>query len=184
MSTAESTEIPTSEAFIAAASLMPSPMKPTVCPFSRRHVTMRAFCCGVSLAKMSVRSAAARNAASSIASTSEPSSREWDRNPTCPHTLRVTASLSPVSTLTATPYSFSAATAAAAESFGGSRKARYPMSTMSDSSATENAPATIGFVLWATAMTRSPASLYRRTVARISSLNALVSGSTFPLYSA
>ena len=55
---------------------------------------------------------------------------------------------------------------------------------MSDSSATENAPATIGFVLWATAMTRSPASLYRRTVARISSLNALVSGSTFPLYSA
>ena len=43
MSTAMSTEMPMSAGFMAAASLMPSPIKPTVCPLSRRADTTRAF---------------------------------------------------------------------------------------------------------------------------------------------
>jgi len=43
ISTAVSTEIPTSEAFIAAASLIPSPIYPTEWPFLRSSVTTRAF---------------------------------------------------------------------------------------------------------------------------------------------
>ena len=43
ISTAVSTEIPTSASHIAAASLIPSPIKPTVCPFSRSVLTILAF---------------------------------------------------------------------------------------------------------------------------------------------
>ena len=50
MSTAVSTEMPTSADFMAAASLMPSPRYPTLWPFSRRTRTTRAFCSGESFA--------------------------------------------------------------------------------------------------------------------------------------
>ena len=60
-STAVSTEMPISADFIAAASLMPSPIKPTVCPFPRRTETTRDFWSGVSFAKTSVVSAAFAN---------------------------------------------------------------------------------------------------------------------------
>ncbi|MPM21685.1 hypothetical protein SDC9_68130 [bioreactor metagenome] len=184
MSTAVSTEMPTSDAFMAVASLIPSPIYPTTWPFSLRSDTMVAFCCGESFAKTFVTSTAFFSSSSDMRSTSEPSSRLSTCKPTCLQMQRVTRSLSPVRIFTATPCSFSALIAAAVVSFGGSRKARYPISTMSASSVTENAPTGDGLVFCATAITRIPSSLRRSTVARISSLTALVSGSTLPLYSA
>ncbi len=46
MSTALSTEMPTSAARKAGASLMPSPMKPTTCPFFWSACTTRFLCAG------------------------------------------------------------------------------------------------------------------------------------------
>ena len=59
MSTAVSTEMPTSAALRAGASLMPSPMKPTTCPFFCRARMMRSLWAGESLAKTVASSAAA-----------------------------------------------------------------------------------------------------------------------------
>ena len=50
-STAESTEIPQSDAPMAAASFTPSPMKPTTWPSPLSAATTRAFWEGESLAK-------------------------------------------------------------------------------------------------------------------------------------
>lgn len=47
-----STEIPTSASLMAAASLMPSPIKPTVCPFDFNTFTIRCFCNGLTFAKL------------------------------------------------------------------------------------------------------------------------------------
>jgi len=124
MSTAVSTEMPTSAALMAAASLMPSPMKPTVWPLSRRAATMRDFCWGVSLAKTLVFSTASFNWPSVNPSICEPRIMFSAERPTCLQTALVTASLSPVRTLTSTPESFKAAMASAVLSLGGSRKAR------------------------------------------------------------
>jgi hypothetical protein len=55
MSAAVSTETPTSASRSAAASLIPSPRKPTVWPFARSVLMMRAFCSGETLAKTVVR---------------------------------------------------------------------------------------------------------------------------------
>ena len=65
-STAVSTEIPISAHFIADASLIPSPINPTVCPFSRRIVTILDFWSGVNLANTSVVSATFANSSSDI----------------------------------------------------------------------------------------------------------------------
>lgn len=54
MSTAVSTEMPTSASCIAEASLTPSPKKPTVSPFDLRALMMRDFCNGETLAKVVV----------------------------------------------------------------------------------------------------------------------------------
>ena len=51
MSTAVSTEMPTSAAFSAGPSLMPSPRKPTTWPLRCSARMMRSFCAGDSLAK-------------------------------------------------------------------------------------------------------------------------------------
>ena len=132
-STAVSTEIPTSEARMAAASLMPSPMKPTTCPTSpagapgtpvRSALTTRAFCSGESRAKSCVPSARRASSASSSTSTSEPSIIFSTRMPTLRHTAAATPSVSPVSTRTETPAAVRRSTASAALALGGSRKAR------------------------------------------------------------
>ena len=78
--------------------------------------------------------------------------------------LLVTLSLSPVNILVATPYSFNACIALAVVSFGGSRKARYPIRTISHSSFTPKAPTGEGFVFCATAITLIPSSLKLSTV--------------------
>ena len=73
ISTAVSTEIPTSDSRIAAASLIPSPIYPTVCPLFLSASTMRAFWIGSIFAKTVVPSASRASAASSSASMSLPS---------------------------------------------------------------------------------------------------------------
>ena len=57
--------------------------------------------------------------------------------PTCLQMHFVTPSLSPVKTFTDTPFSLRALIADNVDSFGGSKKARYPIKTILDSSATE-----------------------------------------------
>lgn len=124
-STAVSTEMPQSLARMAAASLMPSPIKPTVCPpRSRSTRTMRAFCRGESLAKSPVRSARSASSASVSASMSVPVSMSRASMPICSQTVAATAALSPVRTLTLTPKPPSSCTAALALALGGSRNAR------------------------------------------------------------
>ncbi|MNT53599.1 hypothetical protein D3C72_1906910 [compost metagenome] len=122
-STAPSTEMPMSAARSAGASLMPSPMKPTTWPLACSACTMRSLCAGVSLANTWRISTTCRSSASFMRSTSWPSTMRPASMPTSPQTLRVTNSLSPVSTFTATPCAASACSAGAVDSFGGSRKA-------------------------------------------------------------
>ena len=124
MSTAVSTEMPISAARMAAASLMPSPMNPTVWPVARSTVTMRAFWLGESLANTLVPVAARPNSSSSSASISGPNKMFVTSKPTRRQMARVTKSLSPVRILVVTPYSPRARIASAASCLGGSRKAR------------------------------------------------------------
>src|SRR6202030_3949275 len=57
MSTALSTDMPTSAAFRASPSLMPSPRNPTTCPFRCRASMTAAFCAGETLANTAAVSA-------------------------------------------------------------------------------------------------------------------------------
>ncbi len=123
MSTAVSTEMPMSAVRNAGASLMPSPMKPTTWPLAFKSRTMRSLWEGVSLAKTLCDSTASASTLSLMRSMSLPSSTPCCSSPTSRQILAVTSSLSPVSTLTATPCSASALMAGAVDSFGGSRKA-------------------------------------------------------------
>ena len=177
ISTAESTEMPQSLARMAAASLMPSPIKPTVWPsISRMTRTRRAFCSGESLAKRWVFSARSASSASSSASISEPSKTLLASIPICSQTVAATRSLSPVRTLTATPLASRVATAPAALALGGSRKAKKPISTMSHSSAMPNSPTQRGLVFCATAITRRPSALSPAICLRIWASFSSVSG--------
>ena len=183
-STAVSTEMPISAAFIAAASFTPSPIYPTVCPFSRRAVTTRAFWPGVNFANTSVVSAAFANSASDMLSKSVPRSILRTFKPTCLQMVRVTLSLSPVKILVVTPCSFNARIAFAVDSFGGSRNAKYPISTMSHSSLTPKTPTGEGSLFCAMANTRKPLSFRPSTVFRICVRISSVRGRTCPSYSA
>ena len=102
ISTALLTEMPTSAARSAGASLMPSPIKPTTCPFLRSTWMMCSLCSGASLAKTVVFSAALASSSSFIASISAPSKISSTGKPTCRQTVCVTRLLSPVKILTAT----------------------------------------------------------------------------------
>lgn len=57
MSTALSTDMPTSAAFNAGPSLTPSPRCPTTCPFWRKASMIAAFCDGETLANTTAVSA-------------------------------------------------------------------------------------------------------------------------------
>ena len=183
-STAVSTEMPISADFIAAASLMPSPIKPTVCPFPRRTETTRDFWSGVSFAKTSVVSAALARASSVMPSKSEPRSILRTSSPTCLQMVRVTLSLSPVKIFVVTPCACNARMASAVDSFGGSKKARYPISTISHSSFTPKAPTGEGLLFCAIASTRKPFSFSSSTVFKIRRRTSFVRGCTPPSHSA
>ena len=96
ISTAESTEMPTSATCSAGASLMPSPINPTTCCLSWSARMIRCLCAGESRAKMWVVSKASASSSSVIVSTLPPSRISSAFKPTSRHTLRVTRSLSPV----------------------------------------------------------------------------------------
>ena len=70
-STAVSTEMPTLASHRAGMSLIPSPKKPTVCPFCSKAPS-RTFCPGVSSAKTWTSSTAAERALSAISSSCAP----------------------------------------------------------------------------------------------------------------
>ncbi|KAF1036811.1 MAG: hypothetical protein GAK34_03287 [Delftia tsuruhatensis] len=123
MSTALSTLMPMSAARRAGASLMPSPMKPVMWPLARSACTMRSLCSGVSRAKNWCRSTVWRSISSFMCSICVPRTMWSAGSPTSRQTLAATSSLSPVSSLTATPCAARAASASAVVSFGGSRKA-------------------------------------------------------------
>ena len=95
---------------------------------------------------------------------SEPSNIFLTSNPTCLHTVRVTFSLSPVKILVAIPYSFKARIAYAVDSFGGSKKARYPSNTISHSSFTPKVPTGDGLLFCAIPRTLNPLSFNSSTV--------------------
>ena len=103
MSAAVSTEIPTSAARRAGASLMPSPMNPTTCPVPRRAWMTRCLWAGDRRAKSVACSAFAASSASESCSMSAPSSIGSGVSPTSRHTLRLISGLSPVRIFTAMP---------------------------------------------------------------------------------
>ncbi len=139
MSTAVSTEMPTSAARKAGPSLMPSPRNPTTCLSRCKAWITRTFCCGLRRAKTGVSRVAMVSCSSLIASIFGPVRYLSTCIPTCRHTLRVTMSLSPVRIFTATPFALSARIASAALSLGGSRKAMKPIIVKSFSSSREYA---------------------------------------------
>ena len=125
-STAVSTDMPTSDSTIAGRSFMPSPKKPTVCPFSRRVCTIRTFCFGESSANSAVRSAFNGSSSSVSFSSSLPVSVCAVSMPSLRQTETATSRLSPVSTRTPTCSCCSCFMAAAALCLGASKNARYP----------------------------------------------------------
>ncbi|SUJ00981.1 Uncharacterised protein [Sphingobacterium spiritivorum] len=136
ISTAVSTLIPTSDSLRAAASLIPSPIKPTVCPFSRSACTTLTFCRGLSLANTEISSTCFFNSSADSISSSSPSMMLRIGIPTSRHILRVTISLSPVSTFIAIPNSCKPFILGAAEGLAGSRKPIKPVSISLFSSST------------------------------------------------
>ena len=183
-STAVSTEIPISLTFIATASLMPSPINPTVWPFSRKIDTTRAFWFGVNLANTSVVSATFASSSSLILSKSDPSNILRTVKPTCLQIVEVTFSLSPVKIFVETPCSFNALIASAADFLAGSRKAKYPINTMSHSSCTPNVLVGEGLFFFAIARTRKPLLFRPSTVFRIRLRIFSSNGCTFASISA
>ena len=134
-SAAESTEMPTSAACKATASLTPSPRNAMSAPRRRATLMMRDFWSGLTRAKMVVSGMAAARASSLRCWSSDPvmtcrTSRSRSR-----HTLAATIPLSPVMILTSMPRCWSLAIDAPASGFGRSTKVKNPTSCRSRSSA-------------------------------------------------
>ena len=134
----ESTEMPTSAACRARASLTPSPRNATPPPVRRWTRTMRALSSGLTRANTVVSVIAAASASSSRASRSVPVSAAPSPSPRSWQTFTATAGLSPVTTLTAMPRRASRRSDSAASCFGGSRNTRKPARCRSRSSSTDS----------------------------------------------
>ena len=134
-SAAPSTEIPTSAACNAGASLMPSPMKPTTWPSRFSASRIRCFCCGLTRQNRLTRGNCPISASSMSCVSASPVSTPVTGTPISAKTWRATSSLSPVSTLTEIPAAAIAWIVAPALAFGGSRKTAKPEKTRSLSSA-------------------------------------------------
>ncbi len=169
MSTAVSTEMPTSAARNAGPSLMPSPRKPTTWPSRCSAWITRTFCCGFRRANTGVSRVASMSSSSLIASIFGPVRYLSTWMPTCRQTLRVTTSLSPVRIFTATPFALSAWIASAALSFGGSRNATKPIMVRSFSSSREYADFT--------SISRTPSASARKPSSFISRATPCTSSS-------
>ena len=163
-SVAESTEIPTSAACSAIASLTPSPRKATSAPVARCARTIWALCSGLTRANTVV--AASRSPSRSPAlSMSAPVATCPAGRPRSAQTLAATTGLSPVRILTVTPSPASRSSAARASGFGGSRKTRRPRKARPCSSAGDSADWP-GASRVATAITRLPAANSASSAAR------------------
>ena len=134
-SAAPSTEIPTSAACNAGASLMPSPMNPTTWPSRLRASRTRCFCCGLTRQNRFTFGSCPSKASSDRCDSASPVSTPVTGTPISAKTWRATISLSPVSTFTPTPAAAKAWIVAPALAFGGSRNTANPANTMPDSSA-------------------------------------------------
>src|SRR6478672_5844785 len=156
-SAAVSTEMPTSAACRASASLTPSPRKPTDRPVRRSETIRRAFCSGEIRAKIVWFCAAASNAASSSTSISAPVIVPLDIKPKSAQTFSATCGLSPVATLTSIPRAASWASESRAAAFGSSANTRKPSNVSPHSSSTVMAVRS-GAGLLATATTRRPSA--------------------------
>ncbi len=97
---------------------------------------------------------------------------------TCLQMVRVTLSLSPVKIFVVTPCACNARMASAVDSFGGSKKARYPISTISHSSFTPKDSTGEGLLFCAIASTRKPFSFSSSTVFKIRRRTSFVRGCT------
>ena len=156
ISTAESTDMPISDCRKAPASLMPSPRNPTVLPCSCNREIICVFCNGVSLENKVVSFTVSFNVVSSISSISIPVRECPVSIPTWRAIAFTTVSLSPDNILTATPCIYNCSMASAAEGLGGSRKARYPINTISFSSSMAKLQSFSMKLFWETANTLIP----------------------------
>ena len=117
-SVADSTEIPTSAACSATASLTPSPRNTTSRSAARFARISRAFCSGLTRAKIVVWSTCSRSASSSRTAISAPVETPFTSSPSSRQTFSATTALSPVATLTVIPSPARRSSDAAASSLG------------------------------------------------------------------
>ena len=168
-----STEMPTSAACSAEASLMPSPRKPTTLPVLLRPSRMRSFCCGVTRQKRLTDARRALRASWLISDSSLPVSTPFTGTPSASQMWRVIRSLSPVRIFTSTPARASAWMAAAASGFGGSTNTAKPAKVSAASSPTTASSCLRSTARLATPRTRYPCSPSRSncliSVARMAS---------------
>ena len=184
ISTAESTDIPMSDWRNAPASLIPSPKNPTVLPCSCNREMICVFCNGVSFENKVVSFTAFFNVVSSIFSISIPVRKWLVSIPTCRAIAFTTTSLSPDRIFTATPCAYNCSMASAAEGFGGSRKARYPISTISFSSSMAKLQSFSIKLFWETANTLIPCWFISSLIICALIFKASVKGWICPLNSA
>ena len=184
ISTAVSTEIPTSAWRKAAASFIPSPIKPTVCPLFWSNFIILDFWSGESFAKTLIFSMVSPNSSSVIFSISFPKRILLAFNPTSLQIFSVTESLSPVNIFTSTPFFLRAFIASFAESFGGSKNPIYPIRTILLSSFTLKLFSSGIWFFCATPITLMPSLFNFFTILRTLFLISSVSSTTLPLYSA
>ena len=135
-STAESTEMPTSDVLSASASFIPSPRNPTTCLLRCSARIMRSFCIGETRAKMVFRSTSTWSESSDACEISSPVITPFTLRPTTCAIFLFTSSLSPERILTSTPRFISSDSDVCAVCLGGSRNARNPSNVNSLSSAT------------------------------------------------
>ena len=133
-SAAVSTEIPTSAAWSAEASLIPSPIYPTTFPAFRIAIIIRSFWLGSISAKTSVVPTLRSNALSLIWRSSGPLIILVSDRPIFLLTLAATRWLSPVIIFKETPSFFSFVIVSRIFAFGGSKRVRNPKNVISFSS--------------------------------------------------
>ena len=130
MSTAVSTEIPTSEFISEGLSFIPSPIYPTIFPASFKSLTILAFWIGESLANILTLFNIRITAWSDNLSISLPNMIFLELIFTLLQIHRVTSALSPVRTITLIPWLFNFSIAILALSLGGSREPIKPINTI------------------------------------------------------
>ena len=147
-------------------------------------VIILAFWSGDNFAKIFTSITLFFNSSSDILIISDPNKIVLDSMPTMSQTYFVTVSLSPVNTLTITPFLTKPWIASLADGLGGSSKAINPIKHISFSSAILNGWS-FGklFLLIQIAITLIPSAFNWETIDFACSISSLDNGTTWPLYS-